>query len=37
YRGPNGETWSGRGRLPKWLHAAEAEGKSRDSFLIRAE
>jgi DNA-binding protein H-NS len=37
YRGPNGETWSGRGRLPKWLHAAEAEGKSRDSFLINPE
>ncbi len=37
YRGPNGETWSGRGRLPKWLHAAEAEGKPRDSFLIQPE
>ena len=37
YRGPNGETWSGRGRLPRWLHAAEAEGKSRDSFLISPE
>jgi DNA-binding protein H-NS len=37
YQGPNGETWSGRGRLPKWLHAAEAEGKSRDSFLINPE
>src|SRR4051794_40908079 len=31
YRGPNGELWSGRGRMPKWLHAAEAEGKARDS------
>jgi DNA-binding protein H-NS len=37
YRGPNGEMWSGRGRMPKWLHAAEAEGKSRDSFLIQSE
>ena len=37
YRGPNGELWSGRGRMPKWLHAAEAEGKSRDSFLINPE
>lgn len=32
YRGPNGEEWSGRGRLPRWLQAAEATGKSRDDF-----
>jgi DNA-binding protein H-NS len=37
YKGPNGELWSGRGRMPKWLHAAEAEGKPRDSFLINPE
>ncbi|WP_370655783.1 H-NS family nucleoid-associated regulatory protein, partial [Paracraurococcus lichenis] len=37
YKGPNGELWSGRGRMRKWLHAAEAEGKARDSFLIRTE
>jgi DNA-binding protein H-NS len=37
YRGPNGELWSGRGRMPKWLHAAEAEGKPRDNFLISPE
>lgn len=37
YRGPNGETWSGRRRLPKWLHAAAAECKPRDSFLINPE
>src|SRR5215217_3282169 len=24
YRGPNGETWSGRGIPPKWLTALEA-------------
>ena len=34
YRGLNGEEWSGRGRLPKWLHAAEAEGKGRDTFKV---
>ena len=28
YRGPNGETWSGRGRPPAWL------GTSRDKFKI---
>jgi DNA-binding protein H-NS len=34
YRGPNGEEWSGRGRLPKWLQAMEAEGKNRESFRV---
>ncbi|MFC7478194.1 H-NS family nucleoid-associated regulatory protein [Dankookia sp. GCM10030260] len=35
YRSPTGDEWSGRGRMPKWLQAAEAEGKSRDEFLIK--
>ncbi len=34
YRSPNGEEWSGRGRTPKWLQAAEASGKTRESFRI---
>lgn len=34
YRGPNGEEWTGRGRMPNWLAAFEAEGRSRDEFLI---
>jgi DNA-binding protein H-NS len=34
YRGPSGELWSGRGRMPKWLQVAQAEGKSKDDFLI---
>lgn len=34
YRGPNGEEWSGRGRLPKWVQVAEAEGKSREEFRV---
>lgn len=34
YRGPNGETWSGRGLTPKWLAAQIAAGRSKDSFLI---
>lgn len=35
YRHPEtGETWSGRGKAPRWLVAEEAAGKSRDSFLI---
>lgn len=34
YRGPNGETWSGRGLTPKWLAALVAQGQSKDAFLI---
>jgi len=35
YRNPEtGATWSGRGKAPRWISDAEAEGKSRDSFLI---
>ena len=35
YRGPNGEEWSGRGRMPNWLVALEAEGRGREEFLIQ--
>jgi DNA-binding protein H-NS len=34
YRGPNGETWAGRGQAPRWLTELEASGSSRESFLI---
>ncbi|WP_082012255.1 H-NS family nucleoid-associated regulatory protein [Belnapia sp. F-4-1] len=34
YRGSNGEEWSGRGRLPKWLKALEAQGRKRDEYKI---
>ena len=34
YRGPNGEEWTGRGRLPKWLIAMEAAGRKRLEFLL---
>ena len=34
YRDSNGNTWSGRGRPPLWLVAAEKAGKKRDVFLI---
>jgi DNA-binding protein H-NS len=36
YRGPGGETWSGRGPAPRWLAELEAKGKKRESFLIKA-
>jgi len=29
-----GETWSGRGRTPRWLAALEAQGKSRDDYRV---
>lgn len=34
YRGPNGETWSGRGLMPRWLVALEGTGRNRSEFLI---
>ena len=34
YAGPNGETWTGRGRMPNWLAAAEAAGQNREEFLV---
>ena len=36
YRGPKGETWSGRGLKPRWLTAAMNEGKELQDFLIDA-
>ncbi|MDD3935669.1 H-NS histone family protein [Rhodoferax sp.] len=34
YRGPNGETWSGRGLMPRWLAALVAQGQSKEAFAI---
>jgi len=34
YRGPEGETWAGRGARPSWLVAAIKEGKKLEDFLI---
>lgn len=35
YRNPaSGETWSGRGRAPRWLAEQLAKGRSRDEFLV---
>ena len=30
-----GDTWSGRGRTPRWLAALEAQGKSREDYRIQ--
>lgn len=37
YRNPNNpaETWSGRGRKPRWFEEALAQGISAESMLIR--
>ena len=29
-----GETWSGTGRVPQWIHEFEKRGISRDQFLV---
>ena len=35
YRDPeSGTTWTGRGRMPRWMTAAIAGGRTRDEFLI---
>lgn len=35
YRNPaTGESWSGRGRAPKWLAEEMAKGRSKEAFLI---
>jgi DNA-binding protein H-NS len=36
YRGPDGQTWSGRGLKPRWLVEAIKGGKKVESFLIAA-
>jgi len=37
FRGPNGETWSGRGLTPKWLASLVAQGQSKESFAVTSE
>jgi DNA-binding protein H-NS len=33
--GETGETWSGRGKPPRWLAAAEAAGRKREEFAVK--
>jgi DNA-binding protein H-NS len=35
YRGPHGETWTAKGRVPQWLRALEEQGRNREEFLVR--
>ena len=34
YRDEHANTWSGRGKTPKWIIAAERAGKSREEFRV---
>jgi DNA-binding protein H-NS len=35
FKGPNGESWSGRGLAPRWLAALIAQGRSKEEFAIK--
>lgn len=35
YRGPQGESWSGRGLTPRWLAALMAQGKTKEEFAVK--
>ena len=35
YRDDKGNKWSGRGRTPRWIMAAEKAGKKREAFLLK--
>ena len=32
FKGPNGEEWAGRGRLPKWM-----QGQDKEKFRVKSE
>jgi DNA-binding protein H-NS len=34
YRGPNGESWSGRGLTPRWLATLIAQGQAKEAFAV---
>ncbi|MFN4148454.1 MAG: H-NS histone family protein [Rhodocyclaceae bacterium] len=34
YRFPDGSTWTGRGRLPKWAAAAKARGEDLTKYQV---
>ncbi len=36
YRGPAGETWSGRGLTPRWLAALLSQGKTKEEFAVKS-
>ena len=34
YRGPEGQSWSGRGLTPRWLSSLVEQGRAKEEFLI---
>lgn len=34
YRGPNGETWTGRGVMPRWMTDLVNTGRTKEEFEI---
>ena len=34
FKGPNAESWSGRGLSPKWLSALIAQGHKKEDFAV---
>jgi ParB/RepB/Spo0J family partition protein len=36
YRGPSGETWTGRGLMPRWLAVRVADGHTKESYKVPA-
>lgn len=34
YKGPEGQTWTGRGLTPRWLKTLIEQGRSKEEFLI---
>ena len=35
FRGPDGQTWTGRGLMPRWLSALVTEGQPKETFAIK--
>jgi DNA-binding protein H-NS len=36
FKGPNGESWSGRGLTPRWLSALVASGRTKEEFAVKS-
>jgi DNA-binding protein H-NS len=34
YRNADGQSWTGRGLMPRWLKALLAEGRTKEEFLV---
>lgn len=34
FKGPNGETWSGRGLMPRWLSTLVSQGRRKEDFAV---